>query len=68
MIPTVNGFTLSQASERLIKTYQKTLKTNNVLFFPHISNPYSQNKNEQKSIQAVLKEAMPMSGIMPVLR
>jgi hypothetical protein len=50
------------------KHIKKTLKTNNVLFFPHISNPYSQNKNEQKSIQAVLKEAMPMSGIMPVLR
>ena len=45
------------------KQIRKTLQTNHVLFFPFVSNPYSQSRNEQKNIQAVLDEAMLMSGI-----
>lgn len=46
-----------------IRQLKKTLQTNHVLIFPHVSNPFSQNRNEQKNIQAVLDEAMLMSGI-----
>lgn len=45
------------------KQIRKTLQTNHVLFFPFVSNPYSQSRNEQKNIQAVLDEAILMSGI-----
>lgn len=45
------------------KQIRKTLQTNNVLIFPLVSGPYDQNRNEQKNIQAVLDEAMLMSGI-----
>ena len=50
------------------KQIRKTLQTNHVLFFPPVSNPYSQSRNEQKNIQAVLHEAMIMSGIGHGLR
>lgn len=50
------------------KQISKTLQTNQVLIFPHVSNPYNQNRNEQKNIQAALDEAMLMSGVGCVLK
>jgi len=47
---------------------RKTLQTNHVLFFPRVSNPYSQNRNEQKNNRAFFEEAMQMSGIERAFR
>jgi len=42
---------------------RKALQTNHVLIFPQILNPYHQNRNEQKHIQAFIDEAALMSEI-----
>lgn len=42
---------------------QKALKTNHVLTFPFVSNPFRLTGNEQKNIRDLLYEAMKISGI-----
>lgn len=56
---------LGQDDKRQIR---KTLQTNHILAFPHVSNPFHQSRNEQKNIQEFLNEAVKMSGIQYAAR